>query len=161
MSSHGAHVVERPDDLRELRAVVAQLRGETCWRVRERYGDELVLDLGARRRYRHPLLADQEKGAWVLGTRASPWELAGTPPSTEAGVLPEIEGARVTAAEVGFPDLELTLRFANGAVLRVAPDPREREIAAWELFTASGMYLQAGPGRQWLTTPADRPPISD
>ena len=151
MTSEAVHIVERPDDLRGLQAVVDQLRGVTCWRTRCRYGDELVLDLGAPRPYRHPLLSGRERGTWVLGTRASSWDVEG-PSSGD-----ELEGARVSGAEVGFASLELTLRFDNGAVLRVAPDPDEREVAAWELFTASGMYLQVGPGRRWLYAPADQP----
>jgi hypothetical protein len=153
-------MVERPDDLRGLQAVVDQLRGVTCWRARHRYGGELVLDLGAQQQYRHPRLAGRDRGTWVLGTRASPWDVAEQEPSTEAngdaGALPEIEGARVSAAEVGFPGLELTLRFDNGAVLRIAPDPDEHEVASWELFTASGMYLQVGPGRRWHYAAADQ-----
>lgn len=96
-----------------------------------------------------------------LGTRASAWEVvAGGSHDDPAAALQQVEGTHVTATDVGFPRLDLTLGFDNGVVLRVTPDPAEHELAAWELFTASGMYLQAGPGPRWRYASADEPSSS-
>jgi hypothetical protein len=154
MSARDFHVVATRDDLHELEAILRGLHGVPCWRARLRYGDELVLDLGTPRAYRHPLLSDRRKGEWVLGTRASSWDVVGGSRDEPAGVVPEVEGARVTTTKVELPRLELTLGFDNGVALRIGPDPAEQDVAAWELFTASGMYLQAGPGPRWRYLPA-------
>jgi hypothetical protein len=131
------------DDLHELELILRALHGVQCWRARLGYGDELRLDLGEPRPYRHPSMGGRLKGSWVLGTRASSWQLEPT------GVLPDVEGAHVTTTKVELPQLDLTLGFDNGVALRISPDPAEQELAGWELFTASGMHLQAGPGPRW------------
>jgi hypothetical protein len=129
-------------DLDELDDILRALHGVPCWRARLGYGDELRLDFGEPRPYRHPAMAGARKGSWILGTRASSWQVV-------AGVLPDVEGARVTATKVELPQLALTLAFDNGVALHISPDPAEHEVAAWELFTASGQHLQAGPGARW------------
>jgi hypothetical protein len=161
VTSTGVHLVERPNDLRELQSLLGELRGVTCWRTYRGCGDEVVLDFGAQHGYQHPLLIGQFRGEWVLRARA--WFRNAVKEETwpegpdRSGLIPEVEGARVTATEIAFPSMELTLWFDREAALRVVPDPDERERPGWELLTASGMYVEVGPGRRWLSARADLP----
>ena len=59
-------------DLRLLMAMLDVLVGQRCLKIEVSYGEELMVHLGAPVAYSHPKLADEAKGSWILGTRASP-----------------------------------------------------------------------------------------
>ena len=58
-----------------LRSLLGTLLGQRCLKVDLSYGDELMLHVGEPISYQHPNLAAEKKGAWILGTRASAWQL--------------------------------------------------------------------------------------
>ena len=62
-------------DLGLLAAMLDMLVGQRCLKAELSYGEELMLHLGAPVPYSHPKLADETKGSWILGTRASRWSL--------------------------------------------------------------------------------------
>jgi hypothetical protein len=62
-------------DFRFLEAVLGALVGQRCLKAELSYGGELMLHVGDPVPYGHPKLADELKGTWILGTRASWWSL--------------------------------------------------------------------------------------
>ena len=54
-----------------LRALLTALVGQRCLKVDLSYGGELMLHIGNPVAYAHPKLADEVKGSWTSGTRAS------------------------------------------------------------------------------------------
>ena len=69
------NAVKESRDLRLLEAMLGALVGQHCLKVELSYGDELMVHLGAPVPYSSPKLADETKGAWILGTRTSHWNL--------------------------------------------------------------------------------------
>src|SRR5215216_7806025 len=128
---HCVHRVVEPTDLDRLNEIISEILGATCWRANLSYGDELILNIGDRLPYSQPSMAGREKGAWMLGTRASAWRIhcpMGTLASSDEDPdalkqkLHYVEGTSVTEFNTGFPDLALTVNFANGCALRVFSD---------------------------------------
>ena len=62
-------------DLEKIRQITHPILRENCWEASLSYGGELCLEIGERIPYTNKLMAGQEKGAWRLGTRATPWKL--------------------------------------------------------------------------------------
>jgi hypothetical protein len=67
--------VKESRDLRFLEALLGALVGQRCLKAELSYGGELMLHVGDPVPYAHPKLADEQKGTWILGTRASWWSL--------------------------------------------------------------------------------------
>lgn len=67
--------VKASQDIHFLQGLLHALVGQRCLKVELSYGGELMLHLGEPQPYAHPKLADETKGAWILGTRASWWRL--------------------------------------------------------------------------------------
>ncbi len=67
--------VKQSSDLVFLEALLGALVGQRCLKVELSYGEELMLHLGTPVPYSSPKLADETKGSWILGTRASWWTL--------------------------------------------------------------------------------------
>ncbi len=64
-----------------LEAFLGTLVGQRCLKVELSYGGELMLHVGEPLPYSHPKLADEQKGGWILGSRASGWSfLLNDPP---------------------------------------------------------------------------------
>jgi hypothetical protein len=83
--------VEKSSDLAVLHALLTALLGQRCLKVDLSYGDELMLHIGEPVPYKHPKLADEQKGSWILGTRASGWRLLLNDPPVliECGWFPD------------------------------------------------------------------------
>jgi len=64
------------DDLNGLRSYLSQLLGEQFDFARISYGDELTLHFGQLRPAASPKLREKPYGAFILGTRGSPWKLS-------------------------------------------------------------------------------------
>lgn len=92
------------DDLAGLQACLAQLVGEPFQFARVSYGDELTLHFGDLRPARSPKLKGKPYGAYVVGTRGSPWVLkAGNDPlviTAGEGSIPTEMGKPVSKQEL-------------------------------------------------------------
>ena len=66
----GKQVTESRDS-KLLNGILRMLIGLPCLKVELSYGDELTAHFGFPLAYNHPRLADEFKGAWILGTRGS------------------------------------------------------------------------------------------
>ena len=175
-------------DLEGLRAYLRQLVGQPFLHFRFSYGDELTLHFGQPRNYRSAKLKHLPKGSYIVGARASSWEIVSPPvvifPSREGGapsrsrrkpITPqELEaasfvqrGARVLFAEPwGLPSsLGVVLALSDGSSLVIDPASAEKptpkgDIADWEVFTPYDRCLRVGPGMRWSYLPSRIPPKS-
>jgi hypothetical protein len=148
--------VQSPADLEKLRDLTGELVGKPCWGAHLGYGDELTLDIGGRVPRLPRSVPPKEKGEWVLRARATPWTIEpapNDPPEHDIGALLRmIEGATITAVEIGYPDLWLGITFSNQCTLSIVPEPDEAEeddLAHWELFGPRRAVLEVGPGPVW------------
>jgi hypothetical protein len=151
--------VQAPADLDGLHDLTRELVGKACWSAKLGYGDELTLDLGGRVPRLPRSVPPKEKGEWVVRTRATPWTIEPAlddPPEHEVeALLRKIEGATITAVEIGYPDLSLEITFSNQYTLRLVPEPDEEEdadedgLAYWEIFGPRDAVLEVGPGAVW------------
>ena len=142
--------VKESRDLGLLAAMLDMLVGQHCLKAELSYGEELMLHLGAPVPYSHPKLADETKGSWILGTRASRWNLLlsrpplliasngrrpaeagdGAPPEeVEKKAEPLIGCTVVIATPERHPGqtasrggVTLVLAFSDGSRLTVIPD---------------------------------------
>jgi hypothetical protein len=141
------------------------------------YADELVLHFGTPIAYENPLLADESRGQFLLGTRGSKWTIAMRDPpftisSGESGVDVEEKSRKLAGVQVlevytadtpvpGQPEAGevLVIRLADGTHIEIFPaeDPEKTHLADWELFTPFGMYLTCGPGQSWSWLPSRQP----
>ena len=150
-------------DLQALIQLAGKLIGETCWRVNFSYGDELMLHFGDRLSYRQASMSGQEKGAWILGTRISPWQVyaAGLMvANSETDSIDLIEcirvliDRRVLAVEIDAATMQLSIGFTDGFSLTLLPElDLDPSLPDWELFMPDGMVVQAG--RVWSLIAAD------
>lgn len=159
MTTELVQPVTKDTDLQQLKEIIEKVIGEPCWRASLSYGDELSLHIGARVPYSQKSMAGKEKGAWILGTRATAWKLDDTSQTiTTSEDAPEIvrqkvhliEGTVITAIESSCPNLDLTVTFSNGCQLILFPDTQEdSDLSYWEMFTPYQMILKVGPGAKW------------
>ncbi len=144
-------------DLQALTQLASNLIGETCWRVNFSYGDELMLHFGDRLPYRQASMSGQEKGAWILGTRVSPWQIyaAGAMVADSETNAAELStqirlpiGKKVRDVKLDPATMQLSIEFTDDLSLVLQPElDSEAGLPEWELFMPSGMVLQAG--RVW------------
>lgn len=145
-------------ELNALRRQIRPLVGETCWRARLAYADELKLDIGRKVPYKSAKMKGLLRGSWTLGSRGTTWRLesAGRSISSRSR-RPRIEaalrelGGDVEAVAIGYRQLGLRIRFKNGCTLTIEhPAGRPTyDLPYWEIFTPQGACIQAGPGRRW------------
>jgi hypothetical protein len=156
----------RRDDLEGLQTILDGLTGQPFLMARRAYGDELRLHFGRPVPYHGAALAGQAHGEWVLGTRASPWHLAGPggpvtsaeyPPNSPAAELDVLAGTKVTQACVFPPDFDLQIAFNNRFALIVTVNGDDDGLAGWEFFTPGQLVITIGPGRYWRLSRADSP----
>lgn len=149
-------------DLPALTQLASKLIGETCWRVNFSYGDELMLHFGDRLPYRQASMSGQEKGAWILGTRISQWQVnsAGSmiadsetdsiDPTSRVRVLID---KKVLDIKIDTATMQLSIEFTDGLSLLLLPESAQSAgLPDWELFMPDGMVLQAG--RVWSSVAA-------
>ncbi|HBI43338.1 MAG TPA: hypothetical protein DDY78_10850 [Planctomycetales bacterium] len=67
--------VKQSADLHLLEGILGALLGQRCLKVELSYGEELMVHLGDPVPCSSPELADETKGSWILGARASRWTL--------------------------------------------------------------------------------------
>lgn len=162
------HITEA-SDIRQLHAVANRVVGETCWKVALSYGDELTLHFGEQIPYLQPSMAGKKKGAWILGTRGTAWQLDQSSDTTvtqdaEADILSllkrevrRLEGNILQSLNIGYPVLSLSLNFNQGSQLTITPSIRDDEfdLPYWELFTPNHQVLKVGPKTSWSLIPSD------
>lgn len=71
MKTNLVQKVSTAKDLKHLKNITNGIIGEICWRASLSYGDELTLHIGAKIPYSQKSMVAREKGAWILGTRAT------------------------------------------------------------------------------------------
>lgn len=173
MEAH--EVVSGPADLAKINALLGELLGQPCWRLKFIYGDELMVAFGAQVPESEGPLKGRLYGEWELVTRASPWRLFRPDGSeiTNADVereeaelhFGEVAGGRVKAAGATLPDLDLRIEFDDGKRLDVpcceddetdsddgegqVDDLDDYELACWELYMPGGRLLSTYPERRW------------
>lgn len=164
MQTNLVQKVSTAKDLEHLKNITNGIIGEICWRASLSYGDELTLHIGAKIPYSQKSMVNREKGAWILGTRASAWRIESanetlTTSDEEAEIIRQkiqaIENTAITVFETNYPDLTLTLVFSNGCKLTLFPDTEDFELPYWELFTPYKMFLKFGPDAIWSYTNSD------
>lgn len=156
----------RRDDLEGLQTILDGLTGQSFLMARRAYGDELRLHFGRSMLYHGAALPGQAHGEWVLGTRASPWQLAGPggpitsaegPPDAATAELDVLVGTKVAQARVSTSGFDLQVAFNNGLVFIVPVSGDDDDLASWELFTPARLVITIGPGRHWSLSRADSP----
>lgn len=61
-----------------------------------------------------------------------------------------MENTTISAFDIGYPDLALSIAFSIEYRLQVFPDAdSDVELPYWEVFTPYGVLLTVGPGRIW------------
>ena len=141
-------------DLQALTQLARKVVGETCWRVNFSYGDELMLHFGDRLPYPQASMSGPEKGAWILGTRISPWQVysAGSMVAdSETDAIDLIERVRVLIDkrvldfQIDTVTMNLSIEFTDGCSFSLLPESdRSAGLPDWELFMPDSMVLQAG-----------------
>ena len=159
--------ITQDGDLDKLRKIASGIMGGPCWQAGLSYGDELILDIGARIPASHGMAAGREKGAWILGTRGSDWSLeylgkkmVSSEEDSEIvkQTIKAIEGGAIAAFKIRYPDLLLAVEFSNGYKLKVFPDLEgDSDLSYWELFAPYNMLLELRPGPLWYYYPSDLP----
>jgi hypothetical protein len=162
-------------DAKMLAVLLQTLHGRSCLKAELSYGDELTLHFGVPLPYSSPKLSDELRGAWILGTRGSKWQIGNEKSRVQSDDYPTeftlaalpIVGQTVISARVKTITIpaaqELAIQLSNGVHIFVTPTPPDADdgdLPDWELFMPWGMYLAYGPGEQWSyrssTTPTAR-----
>ena len=171
----------------QLQAYLQQLVGEPYLHLRFSYGDELALHFGKAREYDSARMKHRVKGSYILGMRASNWQLKSSSPailvvgSAEDGATPSnpaLTKEQLEAADFIRPGsilvsatvrpmthsiaagFGLSLLLSDGSAFLVAPKAISSGLADWELFTPYERFLKVGPGQEWSYLSTRRTPVS-
>jgi hypothetical protein len=148
----------QPSDLNQLLQIMNGLIGETCWKAKLSYGDELTLHIGEKIPYSQKSMAGKEKGAWILGTRATQWQLncldkvvvsSEDDPELIKNKISIIKENTITNVQISYPNLILTVSFENKCDLILFPNKEDVDLPYWEVFTPDQMVIKVGPGITW------------
>lgn len=170
-------------DLAGVEHYLRQLVGEPFLFVRETYGDEATFHFGVEKEIRLPRGQSVVEGTYVLGLRASAWQvksrtwnsgLSVSPGNSPHANLKDVSiadlehrspitaGARVmeVLAQAGVGGVELTVLMSDHSALCVRPTREQQSaesgtVADWELFTPFNRCLHVGPGISWEYVPSD------
>jgi hypothetical protein len=166
VTSQDEHIkIDQVADIAKIEQHLEVLIGEVCSEAQFSYGDELVIHFGTMTPYPHPALSHLKEGQWALGTRGSEWIISSSSKTivstdnTLAKIKRKIrcvEGAKVAAFKIGFPEIDLTIEFSNGLNLQIIPvvDDIEEfpDVAHWEFFTADEKCISVWPDSTWTYT---------
>jgi len=161
MTTNLVHKITKATDLEQIKQITSGIIGEICWKASLSYGDELTLHIGAKIPYPQKSMAGKEKGAWILGTRATVWKLDCATDilatSEDDGEIIKqkmqvIEGNKIIILETSYPSLNLTIGFDNGCQLKLIPNTEDSlDLPDWEIFTPDRMILRVS-GTRWSYT---------
>lgn len=156
MTINQAGMVKNTSDIKKIEELLHGIVGELCWRTYISYGEELRLEVGAKR---PPSVPGFEMGVWSLGVRASDWilSLAGEQIATSDDDINLIEqkmimmeGCHISGLSIEYPTLSLELVFSSEVRLKIVPvQRRNSKLAYWEFFMPNSMLLDVGPGKKW------------
>jgi len=153
-----AQKIQGLNDLDHLKELMRPVIGELCWDVHLSYGDELRLEIGAKKSYQ--LFGEVKyKGEWMLGSRGTAWKMTSADEiiatsDDEPEIMKQKAHAVVDTSivdfDVTYPGLVLTVTFSNGIKFTILPTPEDDqyEVAYWELFMPHAL-IQVGPGAVW------------
>ncbi|MUG91464.1 hypothetical protein F7734_02760 [Scytonema sp. UIC 10036] len=157
--------ISRPGDLEPLVEIISGLIGETCWKASLSYGDELTLHIGERIPYSQKAMRRKEKGAWILGTQATQWQIDSpsetiVTSSDDSEIIKQrldtIANNAIAAVEINYQNLGLSITFNNKYKLILLPNNEDNEedidLPYWEIFTPYQMVLKVGSGSKWSYT---------
>lgn len=150
--------ITQPSDLNQLLQIMNKLIGETCWKANLSYGDELTLHIGEKIPYLQKSMAGKEKGAWIVGTRATQWQLdylgkvvvsSKHDPEIVKNKINIIKENTITNVKISYPNLILTISFGNQCDLILFPDKEDTDLPYSEVFTPDQMVIKVGLGTIW------------
>jgi hypothetical protein len=146
-------------DLARLASMLEVLAGQRCLKVDFDYGPELMLHVGTPIPYSHPRLKGEQKGSWILGTRASRWQL--------------LLGGSGLLIQTGPPEPFLPLMPPTGVDVRpISPEEVEKKtglLSGFLILSASpfptqskkgmgfGVAIEFGDGSRLLVVPTEEP----
>jgi hypothetical protein len=127
-------------DNQTVSRILEKMTGERCLRACFSYGDEVRLHIGGPVPWSSPRLKDEERGAWVLGTRGTPWQLLREEnPIVESSANVEreeeilrqtIEGARIKSVEAPLAsERTIALQVTVALMSDILGTPRRAESA--------------------------------
>ena len=131
--------------------LVEPIIGKVCWQIRLGYGQELCLEIGEKIPYHSPILDDEFKGEWQLGTRASEWAIYENTPrlyiksgKDEALIkkkIAAVEEHKIQRVGILF-SLFTHYYFDFGRYQLIIPDQENHEdLPLWELFMPDRQVL--------------------
>lgn len=166
MTANLVRNITQLSDLEELIQLICEIIGETCWKAGLTYGNELTLHIGAKIPYLQKSMLAKEKGAWILGTRATRWRIdfrgdtlvdSNNDLETIKQKVAAIESNTITNIKISYENLALTVSFTNQSKLILLPNSEEDvDLPDWEIFTPYHMVLKFGPGAVWSYTSSNR-----
>ncbi|MEC4886393.1 MAG: hypothetical protein SAL70_34500 [Scytonema sp. PMC 1070.18] len=108
----------------------------------------------------------KERGAWILGTRATQWQIeesretlitSNDEPEIIKQKIDVIKDSTITAIEINYRNLALWIAFNNGCKLSLQPNIEDDvELAYWEMFTPEQMVFKVGPGKMWFYSSSNK-----
>jgi hypothetical protein len=151
--------IETVDDLEPVTQLLNQIVGEVCWRAKVSYAEELYLDIGRIIPYKlgpH----DRVEGTFKIATRGTRWgivSLIGTLVTSEDEDMDDtkveaIVNTLITAYDIDFTTLGLTITFENEMKFVILPVPEDDEwdLPYWELISQpTEQLIDVGPKRTW------------
>lgn len=156
--------IKTAEDLRLLKQLIQPLLGELCWLAKVGYGDELRLHCGAKIPYTHPKMKHLHKGEWILGTRASYWELESnfqmiTNAKCEIEEIEDkvkiIENYKITDFNILYPSLISIVTLDDKYQLKIFPDNNGFDLPYWELFTPYNELIRLEAKSHWSCVPSN------
>lgn len=160
--------INSADDIIPIQSIIQQLVGKLCWRVKQSYGDELVLQIGDTAPDPLPERTHSIAGHFRVCTRgtdytiykgAETWVnldsvLDESPVESDAimkWMTHILSGLHVLASEVTYPDLALIITFENDISLVVRHDKSKPSyyVADWEIVMWDSGKLSVGPKMKW------------
>ncbi len=165
--------ITRLSDLEPLTQIINGLIGETCWKASLSYGDELTLHIGERIPYSQKSMIGKEKGAWILGTQATQWQID-SPSETvvtsedDSEIIKQrvvvIKDSTIAAIEINYQNLGLTVALNNEYKLILLPNHEDYEngvdLPYWEIFTPHQMVLKVGLRATWSYSSSNSRPLT-
>jgi hypothetical protein len=157
--------IVNPQDLQLLKKLIKPLIGEFCWLVKTSYGDELTIHSGKKIPYTSNKMSHFEKGEWIIGSRASYWQLeAHSETIVDSRCDIEdikskskvIERKTITDIDLSYPEMILTVLFGDEYKLKIFPDNDGWDLPYWEIFMPDKKLIQLESKTQWTYFNADK-----
>lgn len=161
--------ITKSEDLAEIKQIIKEIIGETCWSASISYGEELDLHIGDKIPYQEKSMRGKFKGSWILGSRCTNWELklgdqviVNSESEDIKDKISVMENQTITDINISYPELILSLKFSNQYEFSILSDLEDDSgVSCWELFTPNHKLLQLEPNSVWSYLPSDVPINND